>query len=605
MVASLAHRGPDHREVWSDPSEGIALGHARLAVLDLSPAGNNPMARSNGRYRITYNGEVYNFLELRRELEAEGFAFASRSDSEVVLAAYERWGAACVARFVGMFAFAIWDGRDRTLFVARDRLGKKPLYYARYDGRVSFASEPRALLVDPGLPREVDPDALSLYLRFGYVPSPATIFRGILRLPPGHVGWLGREQVRVESYWDPLATAGGAPVDTGDTEAERSLEALLGEAVRQRTISDVPVGAFLSGGIDSSLVVALLQERSDRPVRTFSVRFEDPEFDESEAAARVAAHLGTEHQTVECGEAQMLPVVDGLGGLIDEPLADSSFIPTYVLSRAVRSSVTVAMTGDGGDEAFWGYPRYGALRRWGWLLGQPGPIRNLVGRIAGTRPEARWQRIASVLLLDDENPYHRFTRLAGAGEIRAWTGRGEPRPIHDEVLERLRGLPLPDAAPLLDLVTYLPDDVLQKVDRATMAAGLEARSPLLDRRVVEFAARLPAGLKWKDGHGKVLLRRMLARRLPPPLVDRPKRGFGVPLARWLKGPLRGAMSDVLRGPDLERAGVDRAVAERIWKDFLSGRLVRPDFIWALFVLASWSHSWLPAPPSSTPLEGGS
>lgn len=561
------------------------------------------MSRGEGRYWITYNGEVYNFLELRRELESDGFTFQSRSDSEVVLAAYERWGPSCLSRFVGMFAFAIWDGRDRTLFVARDRLGKKPLYYALYGGRVSFASELRALLVDPDLSRDIDPDAVALYLRFGYVPSPGTIFRGVHKLPPAHFAWLGSEQVRVERYWDPIRPAGAQPIDALDPrEAEERLEHLLGESVRHRTISDVPIGAFLSGGIDSSLVVALLQERASRPVRTFSIRLEDPEFDESGPAFRIAAHLGTDHRTVTCGEREMIRVVESLGDLLDEPLADSSFIPTYVLSRAVRTSVTVALTGDGGDESFWGYPRYSALRQWRWMLSQPIPVRRLAGGIAALWPGRRWQRAASVLRLDDENSYSRFTRLASADEIRAMTGRDEPRSEYDEVLERLSHVPIAEAAPLLDLVTYLPDDILAKVDRASMAAGLEARSPLLDHRIVEFATVLPADLKWKDGRGKVILRKALGRRVPRALVDRPKMGFGVPLSRWLKGPLRGTVSEALRGPDLERVGLHTVPAVRLWTSFLSGHPVRPDLLWALFVLAGWSRRWLAEAPTSITFE---
>ena len=599
MAAALAHRGPDHRGVWADPSCGVALAQARLAVLDLSPAGNGPMPWRDERYWITYNGEVYNFIELRRELESEGCRFRSTSDAEVVLAAFERWGAGCLERFIGMFAFAIWDASERRLFLARDRLGKKPLYYARHGGRFAFASELRALLMDPSLPRGVDADAVALYLRFGYVPAPLTILRAVRTLPPAHFAWENSDGLRVERYWNPLDAALQGPLALSDDEASMRLEALLKDAVARRRVSDVPIGAFLSGGIDSSLVVALMQENGTVPARTFSIRFEDPAYDESESAARVARQLGTDHRCETCGEREMLAIVADLADLIDEPTADSSFVPTYLLARSARRYVTVALTGDGGDELFWGYPRYAALARWRWLMRLPLVVRRVAAAVARLRSDRRAQRVATVLGLDDRDLYSRFVRVAAAGEVRALTGRPEPRSGYDDVLAALSRRPVLDAAALMDLVTYLPDDVLAKVDRATMAVGLEARCPLLDHRVVELAVRLPAAVKWRDGRGKAILRRLLDRRVPAALVDRPKMGFGVPLDRWLRGPLHGAVAAALAGPALEAAGVVPGAASRAWRAYLADGAARPDLLWALFVLAQWSARWLvpaPAPP---------
>ena len=601
MAAALVHRGPDHRGVWSDPSCGVSLGQARLAVLDLSQAGNGPTAWRDERYWIAYNGEVYNFLELRRELELGGCRFRSVSDAEVVLAAFERWGAGCLERFIGMFAFAIWDALERRLFLARDRLGKKPLYYARYGGRFAFASELRALLTDPSLPRDVDADAVALYLRFGYVPAPLTILRTVRALPPAHLAWEHSDGLRVERYWNPLDAAQQGPLALGDEEASEQLEALLKDAVARRRVADVPIGAFLSGGIDSSLVVALMQEGAVAPTRTVSIRIEDPAYDESEHAARVARHLGSDHHTEACGEREMLAIVADLADLIDEPTADSSFVPTYLLARTARRHVTVALTGDGGDELFWGYPRYAALHRWRWIMRLPLAVHRAAAAAARLRSDRRSQRVATVLGLDDRDLYSRFVRIAAAAEVRELTGRPEPLSAYDDVLAALSRRPVLDAAALMDLVTYLPDDILAKVDRATMAVGLEARCPLLDHRVVELAVRLPAAVKWQAGHGKAILRRLLDRRVPVALLDRPKMGFGVPLDRWLRGPLHDAVSAALAGRSLAAAGVVPGVASRAWSRYLADGTARPDLLWALFVLAQWSARWLvpaPAPPAT-------
>lgn len=605
MNASLSHRGPDDHGFWLAPDPAspdgpptVGLAQRRLSIVDLSPLGHNPMPRADGRLCITYNGEVYNFQTLRTELEALGERFRSRSDTEVILAAYDRWGPACLDRFVGMFAFGLWDATARRLFLARDRLGKKPLYYARYAGRFTFASELKALLQDPDFPREIDPDALSLYLRFGYVPAPFSIYRAARKLPPAHFAmWEPKTaSLKIERYWDPVALAREGPLEIGQREAETRLDALLTDAVRLRMIADVPLGAFLSGGIDSSLVVALMQEASTRPVKTFTIRFENPAFDEADHAAAVARHLGTDHAEETCTASAMRDVVDMLPDMFDEPFADSSAVPTYVVSRMTRRHVTVALSGDGGDELFFGYPRYLLNARARWLLASPRAVRVGVARAAGVLPVRRLRRAAEVLRHDDDDRYLRFVAWFRPEEITALTGRpASPYAAYLEARAGAAGLPAAARPPVADLVTYLPEDILVKVDRASMAVGLESRAPLLDHRVAEMALRLPLSLKWRGGSTKLLLRRLLYRRVPKSLLERPKMGFGVPLTDWLSGPLRARMEDLLEGPALRTLGLDDRAARSLWEAFRAGREVRASTVWALFALLSWAERWKPDP----------
>lgn len=605
MSACLAHRGPDDHGLWLAPDPGnpggpatVGLAQRRLSIVDLSPLGHNPMPRGDGRLCITYNGEVYNFQALRAELEASGERFRSQSDTEVVLAAYDRWGTACLDRFLGMFAFALWDAPKKRFFLARDRLGKKPLYYARYAGRFAFASELKAFLQDPEFPREIDPEALGLYLRFGYVPAPFSIYRAARKLPPAHFALWEPESgsLRVERYWDPVALARNGPLTIGEREAEERLDALLTDAVRLRMIADVPLGAFLSGGIDSSLVVALMQESSARPVKTFTIRFENAAFDEADHAAAVARHLGTEHSEETCTASEMRDVLDTLPDMFDEPFADSSAIPTYMLSRMTRRHVAVALSGDGGDELFFGYPRYVLNARARWLLDSPRAIREGVARVAASFPARRLRRAAEVLLHDDADRYLRFVARFRSEEVAALTGRPvPPYPAYLEASAGVEHLPSVERPPLVDLVTYLPEDILVKVDRASMAVGLEARAPLLDHHVAEFALRLPLALKWRGGTTKWLLRRLLYRRVPRSLVDRPKMGFGVPLADWLNGPLRARMEELLAGPALRALGLDERAARGLWEAFLAGRELRSSSVWALFALLAWAERWKPSP----------
>lgn len=591
MASAMRHRGPDDAGTWTDKSGAVALAHRRLSIVDLSPLGRNPMLRDGGRLAITFNGEIYNFRELRQELEAMGHRFASRTDTEVILAAYDEWGFDCLERFVGMFAFGLWDAARQRLWLVRDRVGKKPLYYASEGGRLTFASELKALTADPAFSRRIDRTALGLYLRWGYVPAPLSIYQQVRKLPPAHYLVAEAGQTSVHRYWDPLhcltpASEGAGSMD--EQAAEARLDELLGLAVAQRRIADVPLGAFLSGGIDSSLIVALMAEQSDSPVSTHTIRFANPEYNEADHAAAVARHLGTEHHEMLCDETQLLDVVPRLPGMFDEPFADSSAIPTFLVSQATRRDATVALSGDGGDELFFGYPRYLYYADSGWALNLPRPLRKGAAAIARRAPTRRLRRIADVLD-DDGDDYARMVALMGVETTRALTGAAVAAPpAYADALARIGTRPREERPPILDFFSYLPDDILVKVDRASMAVSLEVRSPFLDHRVVEFALGLPHSLKRRGGSTKWLLRRLLEKRVPRALIDRPKMGFGVPLRDWFAGPLRTPMDAYCAGPAYEAVGLDPAPLRRMWDEYKAGARHRPDLIWQAFSLAAWA-----------------
>ena len=595
MASTLSHRGPDDAGAWGSDDGTVGLAHRRLSIIDLSPLGHNPMSGDDGRLWITFNGEIYNFRELRQELEAAGYRFRSHTDTEVLLAAYSRWGLECVDRLVGMFAFAIWDEPRRRLWVVRDRLGKKPLYYSDSHGTLRFASELKAIVADVGergeraVPREIDADAMRLYLRYGYVPSPYTIYMSVRKLPPAHFLICENGTVTVRRYWDPIPHALGRSSIT-EAEAQAQLDTRLGTAVRQRMIADVPLGGFLSGGIDSSLIVALMQEQSAVPVRTFTIRFDDPEINEADHAAAVARHLRTDHHEETCDERQMLGVVDRLADMFDEPFADSSAVPTYLVSKIARASVTVALSGDGGDELFLGYPRHRFHTQAAAALALPRGVRRAVAFGADRLPTRRLRRIADVLRSDDSDQYARFVSWWRPEDIATLTGQPPPDgPAYAEALARSASLTRQDRAGLLDLVSYLPEDILTKVDRASMAVSLEVRAPLLDHRVVEFALGLPSSLKQRGRTTKWLLRRLLYTRVPRALIDRPKKGFGVPLAGWFRGPLREQMESCVGGVDLESLGIDPRPVRRLWAEFKNGQSHRTDLLWQMFMLVAWSR----------------
>ena len=589
MAECVTHRGPDDAGVWESEDGTVALSHRRLSIVDLSPLGRNPMSWGDGRLWITFNGEIYNFGELRTELRAAGHQFRSRTDTEVILAAYDQWGLDAVHRFVGMFAFAIWDEPRRRLWVVRDRVGKKPLYYVDANGTLSFASELKSL-VSAGVTAGVDPEAVRLYLRFGYVPSPYTIYQGVSKLPPAHHLIYESGRTTVRRYWDPLDHALEVPRHAADAEAE--LESRLKTAVQQRMIADVPVGAFLSGGIDSSLVAALMTEQNPGTTRTFTIRFENPAFNEADHAAAVARHLGCEHHEQTCGEKEMLDVVGRLPDMFDEPFADSSAVPTYLVSRVARQMVTVSLSGDGGDELFFGYTRYQLHTALAAISALPLPVRRLaaMGMSRMSTPKAR--RLAELLRTPAPDAYGALVAWVSAGEVALLTGRPPiEAPLYADVLRRTRALKTDSVPGLLDLVSYLPEDILTKVDRASMAVSLEVRAPLLDHRVIEFALGVPLALKRRKLTMKWLLRRLLYKRVPQSLLDRPKMGFGVPLADWLRGPLAEQMNDYVSGPDLEDLGIRPELIRETWAGFKAGTIHRPALLWQIFTLVAWSRRW--------------
>ncbi len=620
MADRLRHRGPDDGGAWVDAAAGVALGHRRLAIVDLSPAGHQPMISSCGRLVLAYNGELYNFADLRAELEAEGRQVEGGSDTRVLLEACAAWGAeATLPRLRGMFAFALWDRDARRLTLARDRIGIKPLYWGRLGQAVVFGSELKALHAHPEWRGEVDRQALAAYLRFGYVPRELCLVAGLHKLLPGHVLTVD-EQGRVEerAYWElrevvrRLRAAPPDPALADPAAATDRLEAALRDSIRRHMVSDVPLGAFLSGGYDSSVVAALMQAESSRPVRTFSIGSPDPLYDESRYAREVAAHLGTEHTDLIVEPSHALEVIPRLAELYDEPFGDASQVPTFLVSELTRRHVTVALSGDGGDELFLGYNRYYLGDRFRRTIARlPRLARAGAGRALRAVPPERWDA-----LLDLASPLrrrgvtgdrlHKLAKVLTAADLDAFylrlvsqwddpaalvPGAAEPpTPLDDPSLRAVVPHPLERMA-FLDLITYLPEDILTKVDRASMGVSLEARVPLLDHEVVELAWRLPAELKFRDGERKWLLRQVLYRHVPRRLVDRPKTGFGIPIDAWLRGPLRDWAEDLLSEEALGADGLlDPGPIRRRWTQHLSGRRNWQYPLWAVLMLQQWRRA---------------
>ncbi len=602
----IRHRGPDSDGYWDDEEAGIALGHARLAILDLTPAGHQPMTSACGRYVLVLNGEIYNHLDLRRRLEAQGRAPAWRghSDTETVLAGFAAWGLReTLQAATGMFAMALWDRQGRRLALMRDRLGEKPLYLGYAAGNFVFASELKALSAIPGFSHEIDRRALSLLMRHNYIPAPFSVYRDIAKLEPGT--WLelsghdlrqralpaaqaywSAEQISLQAQDDPLSFA-------SDHEAADALEAVLAAAVKGQMIADVGLGAFLSGGIDSSTVVALMQNHNAERVRSFSIGFDDPDFNEAEHAKAVAAHLGTLHTELYVSPVEALEVVPTLADLYDEPFADSSQIPTALVTRMARRHVTVALSGDGGDELFCGYSRYFRAQRW-WAKRQQVPGRLRGPAQALVRGGARWlppghrrdqlDKLAEVLGAAHEGEFYRQFVSYWKNPARAVVGAELPATRFDD----RNGQGLFERMMLLDAVTYLPDDILVKVDRAAMAVSLETRVPMLDHRVFEFSQRLPLSYKIRDGQGKWLLRQVLYRHVPRQMVDRPKKGFSVPMGAWLRGPLKDWGAALLDPTRLRDEGLFHAGSIlKKWTEHQSGKHDWSTHLWGVLMTQAW------------------
>lgn len=621
MAYSLAHRGPDDHGIWVDPEAGIALAHRRLSIVDLSPLGHQPMATSDGRFVLVYNGEIYNAAELHDELVQQGASFRGGSDTEVLLAACAAWGVdATLPRLVGMFAFALWDRRERTLVLVRDRLGIKPLFWSTAAGVLGFASELKALREIPGWDPAIDRAALAAFMRHGYVPTPASIFVDTHKLQPGHLlRWRPGAAPELSAWWslpERIATLSASPIDDID-DAAAQLEPLLRDAVRRRMIADVPLGGFLSGGIDSSTVVALMQAQSDRPVRSFTIGFAESAYDEAVHAKAVARHLGTDHTELIVTPAQAQGVIPDLPRFWDEPFGDSSQIPTLLVSQLARRDVIVALSGDGADELFGGYTRYAWTERiWNAMRRVPTPLRSMLAKVMlGVRPgawsaiadrvPARWRpshtadrvrKLAALATLADPEALYRDLVSHWKQPAALVLGEHETRgALWDPALRRV--VPsLAEWMQLVDTITYLPDDILTKVDRASMAVGLEARVPLIDHRVVELAWRMPARVRCAGGVPKAVLRKVLAKYVPESLWGRPKMGFGVPIDSWLRGPLRPWADALLDPARLRNEGfVDPAPVTAAWQTHLSGRADEHYRLWNVLSFGAWLEHWRAAP----------
>jgi asparagine synthase (glutamine-hydrolysing) len=623
MARQISHRGPDDQGVWTDADAGLALAHRRLSILDLSPQGHQPMLSHCGRYVIAFNGEVYNFAAIRDELEQAGVASAWRghSDTEVMLAAIAAWGLeAALKKFVGMFAFALWDREMHTLSLARDRLREKPLYNGWQAETLLFGSELKALKAHPAFRAEIDRDALTLFLRHNAIPSPYSIYQGIHKLPPGTFLQVhaGQKDARPVAYWSArsAAEAGQRNLFRGsDAEAVTELERLLAQAVGGQMVADVPLGAFLSGGLDSTTIVALMQAQSARPVKTFTIGFNEAGYNEAEHAHAVAHHLGTEHTELYVTPQDAIDLIPGLSAVYDEPFADSSQVPTCLVSRLARQHVTVSLSGDGGDELFGGYNRYfwarNLWRKLGWA---PRPLRAALAGVLTTLPPALWntafQRLDQWLpaRLRYANPGDKLHKVAEILAVRSpeeiylglvshWKNPAQLVPGSHEPLTLLtdpaRRADLPDfehRMMYLDTVTYLPDDILTKVDRAAMSVSLETRVPLLDHRLVEFAWTLPLDMKIRHGQGKWLLRQVLYRHVPQALMDRPKMGFGVPIDHWLRGPLKDWAATLIEPGRLTRERVfDPAPIQRKWAEHQSGSRNWSYYLWDVLMFQQWQE----------------
>ncbi len=608
MTSAIAHRGPDEERFWCDPERGIALGHRRLSIIDLTPTGRQPMESFCGRYVIVLNGEIYNFRDIRKNLEEQGVSFKGTSDTEVLLAAISLWGLEkALERSVGMFAFALWDKRECLLTLARDRMGEKPLYYGKMGSSFLFGSELKAMKAHPSWQGTIHRESLSLFLRHNYISAPYSIYEGVFKLLPGTYlqipgNSLQRGEPLPESrrYWslyEKMAEGVAHPVCESEEKLAIRLEDLLRESIRGQMISDVPLGAFLSGGIDSSTVVALMQSLSSRPVKTFTIGFHEDAYNEAEHAKAVARHLGTDHTELYITPLETLGVIPKLPTLYDEPFGDSSQIPTFLVSQLARQHVTVSLSGDAGDELFAGYGRYVVARAlWQKVSKVPLGVRKKFGVFfpsckmpffcRGKRAR-RIEKMLSMLQCDSREAFYGAFVSHCADSSFYVCGNVDPLPIFSKE-QILPGADFIAQMQYMDMMSYLPDDILVKVDRAAMGVSLESRAPFLDHRIVEFASGLPLSSKMDTQKGKKILRNVLYKHIPADLIERPKRGFSVPLEEWLRGPLREWGCDLLNPSIMLRDGLLNAQAVRKkWDDHISGRANFDGFLWNVLMFQAW------------------
>ncbi|MDF3034203.1 MAG: asparagine synthase, glutamine-hydrolyzing [Alphaproteobacteria bacterium] len=609
MTNAIRHRGPDDEGAWVDEPAGLALGHRRLSIQDLSPAGHQPMASHCGRWVISYNGETYSSAELRPLLEARGIVFRGHSDTEVMVEAIAAWGLeAAVKQFIGMFAFALWDRQEHTLYLVRDRLGIKPLYWGQAGPTFLFGSELKALQAHPDFHPKLNHQALAGYLKHAYVPTPLSIYEGVYKLPPGTILCRTPDgQITQKTFWtlEEVIAKGLSSLEHGPDpspdNALADLEELLNDAVSRRMVSDVPLGTFLSGGVDSSLITAIAQRQSARPIQTFTIGFGEKEYNEAPYAKAIANHLGTQHTELLITPAEALDVIPHLPQLYDEPFADSSQIPTFLVSRLARQSVTVALSGDGGDELFGGYSRY----VWGdtlWKVIRHTPFCNSLATLLTFMPPSGWDKLSALIPASKRPPKigHKIHKVAKSITARTpealydslisyWAKPSEVLTYH-HTLKRARFFPqVPDFISKMqafDTLTYLPDDILTKVDRASMGVGLEARVPLLDHRVVEWAWSQPQSFKIHGKTSKWLLRQLLEKHVPKALIDRPKAGFALPVDLWLRGPLRDWAEDLL-SPATLKDTFDPKPIRHLWTNHLKGRADHKEPLWTILMFEAW------------------
>ncbi|HOP47233.1 MAG TPA: asparagine synthase (glutamine-hydrolyzing) [Desulfobacteraceae bacterium] len=618
-IETVSHRGPDDSGVFFDEKAGVGLGHRRLSILDLTSAGRQPMASEDGKVYIVHNGEVYNFKEIREILRGYGHNFYTGTDTEVILKAYIQWGIECLDHFTGMFAFVIWDSRAGLLYLVRDRLGIKPLYYHYAREEFLFSSELKALMAIKGFERNIDSDSLALFFHYQYVPAPGTIFENTFKLLPGHYAVYNGSTLRVLPYWSlPEMDSSSIRADLCEEDATERLDNILTQAVSDRLVSDVPLGALLSGGVDSSLVAALMQKASTTPARTFSIGFGESGYNEAPFASKIAAHLGTDHTEFYVTPKDALDVIPLLPEIYDEPFADSSAVPTYLVSKLARSGVTVALSGDGGDEQMAGYVRYWAVQSMAsWLNLVPKQIKRPVSEFLKRMsphwieraylsfrpvlPERfrvvnfpdKWEKIVRLMEGKTIEDLYRMTIcIWPEEELDYLLGMSLPLSQYEEVFAETVGWPLLSRFMRVDQKTYLPDAMLTKVDRASMAVGLEVRVPLLDHRVVEYTSRLPVDMKYRQGVGKYILKKVLERYVPNALFERPKMGFGVPINRWLRSELKVMLLDYLSTDRLKREKLfNHSIVEKKIEEHLTGVADYRHQLWSILMWEMWRDRW--------------